>query len=78
MHESRKHQPTQAVQIFHRVVFSLVLRTVNVMHRVHRGFKAFDDPDQDLARFVELWFFPRCNQFLVPHGRAAKSLGSPN
>jgi hypothetical protein len=55
-----------------------VLRTVNVMHRVHRGFKAFDDPDQDLARFVELWFFPRCNQFLVPHGRAAKSLGSPN
>jgi hypothetical protein len=33
---------------------------------VHRAFKAFDDPNQDLTRFVELRIFPRCDQFLVP------------
>jgi hypothetical protein len=41
-----------------------VIRTVSVM-RVHRAFEAFDDLDRDLARFVELRIFPRCDQFLV-------------
>jgi hypothetical protein len=49
MHESRKHQPSQVVQIFHQVVPSLVLKTVSVMHQVRRAFEAFDDPDRDLA-----------------------------
>jgi hypothetical protein len=40
--------------------------TVSAMHRVHRAFEAFDDLDQDLARFIELRIFPRCDQFLVP------------
>jgi hypothetical protein len=46
---SRKHQPARAVWILHRVVSSLVLKTVRVMHQVHRAFEAFDDPDRDLA-----------------------------
>jgi hypothetical protein len=63
---SRNYQSAQAVWIFHRVVASLVLRTVGVVHRVHGEFKAFDDPDRDLAWFVELRIFPRCDMFLVP------------
>jgi hypothetical protein len=43
-----------------------VLRTVGVMHRVYIAFKAFDDLDQDLTRFIELRIFPRCDLFLVP------------
>jgi hypothetical protein len=35
-----------------------VLKTVGIMHRVHRAFEAFNDPDQDLAQFVELRIFP--------------------
>jgi hypothetical protein len=35
------------------------------MHRVHRAFKAFDDPDQDLTQFIEIRIFLRCDQFLV-------------
>jgi hypothetical protein len=38
-----------------------VLMTVGVMRRVHRAFEAFDNSDQDLARFIELWIFPRCD-----------------
>jgi hypothetical protein len=43
-----------------------VLKTVSVMHRVHRAFEAFDDPDWDLTRFVVQMIFPKCDQFLVP------------
>jgi hypothetical protein len=46
-----------------------VLRAVGVMCRVHRAFEAFDDPDRDLARFVELRIFPRCDQFFMPWSR---------
>jgi hypothetical protein len=60
------YQPALTVWIFHRVVPSLVLKTVSIMHRVHRAFKAIDDLDQDLAQFVEIRVFPRCDQFLVP------------
>jgi hypothetical protein len=70
---SRNYQSTRAVCIFHRVVPSLVLRTVSVMCRVHRAFKAFDDPDRDLTRFVEQMIFPRCDQFLVPWLRDIES-----
>jgi hypothetical protein len=63
---SRKHQPSRAAWIFHRVVPSLVLMTVSVMHRVHIAFEAFDNLDRDLARFVEVRIFPMCDQFLVP------------
>jgi hypothetical protein len=38
---------------------------VGVMHQVQRAFKAFDNPDQDLAPFIELRVFPKCDQFLV-------------
>jgi hypothetical protein len=55
---SRKRQLARTVWIFHGVVPSLVLRTVGVMCQVHRAFKSFDDPDRDLARFVELRIFP--------------------
>jgi hypothetical protein len=58
IHGSRKHQPTQAVWIFHRVLLNLVLKTVGIMRRVHIAFKDFDDPDRDYARFVELRIFP--------------------
>jgi hypothetical protein len=69
VYESCMYQPAQTVWIFHRVVPSLVLKTVRVMHQVHRAFKAFDDPDHDLAQFVELRVFPKCDQFLVPWSR---------
>jgi hypothetical protein len=54
---SHKHQPARAVWIFHRVVPSLVLKIVGIMRRIQRAFKAFHDPDQDLAWFVELRIF---------------------
>ncbi len=54
---SRKHQPAQAVWIFHQVFPSLVLKTVGIMRRARRAFEAFDDPDRDLAWFVELMIF---------------------
>jgi hypothetical protein len=73
MYESHKYQPTQAVWIFHRVVPSLLLKTVSVMHRVRRAFKAFDDSDRDLAQFVELRGFLGCDQFLVPWSRGIES-----
>jgi hypothetical protein len=50
-----------------------VLRTVGVMHQIQKAFKAFDDPDWDLAWFVEPRIFPRCNKFLVPWPRDIES-----
>jgi hypothetical protein len=32
----------------------------------HVAFEALDNPNQDLARFVELRIFPECDQVLVP------------
>jgi hypothetical protein len=69
MYESCKYQPAQAVWIFYRVVTSLVLKTVNVMRRVSRAFEAFDDLNRDLAQFIELRIFPKCDQLLVPWSR---------
>jgi hypothetical protein len=66
VHASHRHQTTQAVRIFHRIIPSLVLRTMGVMHRVRRAFEAFDNPDQYLAQFVELRICPECDQVLVP------------
>jgi hypothetical protein len=43
-----------------------VLRTVGIMHRVHKAFEAFDDSDRDLTRFIELRIFLKCDPFLVP------------
>jgi hypothetical protein len=69
---SHKHQPAQAVQIFHQAVPSLMLNTIGIMHRVHRAFKAFDDPDQNLAQFIESRIFHRCVQFLVSWPRSVE------
>jgi hypothetical protein len=44
---------------------SLVLKTVGVKRQVYRAFEAFDNPNQDLTRFVELRIFPECDQILV-------------
>jgi hypothetical protein len=63
---SHNYQSARVVWIFYQIVPSLVLRTVGIMHRVHREFEAFDDPDWDLSQFVEQRIFPRCDQFLVP------------
>jgi hypothetical protein len=65
MNESHIYQSAQIVWIFNQVVPSLVLKTMRIMCRVHRAFKAFDDSDQNLAQFVELKFFLKCDQFLV-------------
>jgi hypothetical protein len=43
-----------------------VLKTVSVVHRVHRALKSFDNLDQDLTQFVELRVFSKCDQLLVP------------
>jgi hypothetical protein len=48
------------------VVPILVLKSVSVMHQVRRAFEVFDALDRDLAQFVEIKVFPRCDQFLVP------------
>jgi hypothetical protein len=66
---SHKHQPAQAVWIFHRVVLSIVLKTVGIMRRVRRAFEAFNDPNRDIAQFIESRVFHRCDQFLVPWPR---------
>jgi hypothetical protein len=62
---SHKHQLAQSVWIFHRVVLILVLKIVGIIRRVHKAFEVFDDPDQDLAQFIESRVFHRCDQFLV-------------
>jgi hypothetical protein len=69
VYQSHKYQPALAVWIFYQVVPSLVLKTVDVMRQIRRTFEAFDDLDQDLAQFIELRIFPRCDQLLVswPH-----------
>jgi hypothetical protein len=61
MRMSRNRQSTQVVWIFHRVVPSLMLRNVGVMHRVRRALEPFEDPDRDLTQFVEQRIFPRCD-----------------
>jgi hypothetical protein len=69
---SHKYQTARAVWIFHWIIPSLVLRTVSVMHQVHRAFKAFDNPDRDLAQFIEQRVFPECDQALVPWSRGVE------
>jgi hypothetical protein len=32
---------------------------MGMMHRVHRAFEAFDNPERDLTWFVEQRIFPR-------------------
>jgi hypothetical protein len=66
VYESHKYQATSAGWFFHRVVPNLVLKIMSVMCQVRRAFEAFDDPDRDLAQFVELRIFPRCDKLLVP------------
>jgi hypothetical protein len=70
MNESRIYQAAQVVWIFHHVARSLVLKTMGIVCRVHRAFDTFDDSYRNLAQFVELRVFRRCDQFLVswPHG----------
>jgi hypothetical protein len=65
VNESRIYLPAQAVWIFHQVVPNLVLKTVDLKCRVCRAFEAFEDSDRDLAQFIELRVFSRCDQFLV-------------
>jgi hypothetical protein len=72
---SHKHQPAWIVWIFHRVVSSLVLKTLGIMHRVSRALEAFDDPDRDVAQFIESRVFHRCDQFLVPWPRGVEPYG---
>jgi hypothetical protein len=69
-HVRESHIPVlSGIFDFHQVVPNLVLKTMGIVCRVHRAFKAFDDSDRDLAQFVEPRGFPRCDQFLVmwPH-----------
>jgi hypothetical protein len=61
VYQSHTYQSAQAVWVFHRVVPSLVLKTVSVMRQVRRAFKAFDDLDQNLAQFIKLRGFSRCD-----------------
>jgi hypothetical protein len=58
VYQSRTYQPTLDIWIFLHVVPDQVLKTVGVMRRVHRAFKAFDDPDLDLTQFIKLRIFP--------------------
>jgi hypothetical protein len=43
-----------------------MLKSVSVMHQVRRAFEAYDTLDRDLAQFIKIKVFPRCDQFLVP------------
>jgi hypothetical protein len=47
-----------------------VFRVVDIIRRVHRAFKAFDNSDQDLGQFLELRIFSECDQVLVPRPHA--------
>jgi hypothetical protein len=69
---SRKHQSAWEVWTFHRVVPSLVLKTVGVMHRVHKAFKSFDDSDRDRTQFIESRVLHRCDQFLLSWSRGVE------
>jgi hypothetical protein len=61
------HLPARSDSLdFHRVVPNLVLNTVGIVCWVRRAFEVFDNSDQDVAQFVKLRGFPRCDQPLVP------------
>jgi hypothetical protein len=45
---------------------------MDVMHRVHRDFEAFNNPDRDNARFIELRIFPKYDKVLVPWPRGVE------
>jgi hypothetical protein len=49
-----------------------VFKTVGVMRLVRTAIEAFDDADWDLAQFIELRVFLRCDQFLVPCPRGVE------
>jgi hypothetical protein len=66
---SRMYQPARVTWTFLQVVPNLVLKTVGIMCQVRRAFEDFDDSDQDLAQFIELRFFFKCDQLLVPWPR---------
>jgi hypothetical protein len=53
-------------QDFHQVISNLVHKAMGTMCRAHSAFKVFDNLDQDLTQFIEIWIFHRCDQFLVP------------
>jgi hypothetical protein len=42
-----------------------VLKIVSIMCQVRKAFEAFDNLDQNLAQFVKLRVFLKCDQFLV-------------
>jgi hypothetical protein len=67
---SRGHQTAEIVRIFHRIVSSLVLKTVGVVRRVLRAFNTFDNPDRYIAQVIELRIFPKRDKVLLPwlHG----------
>jgi hypothetical protein len=66
---SCNHQTTRVVWIFHRMIPSLVLRTVGIMRLAHRAFEVFHHPYLDITWFVEQRFFPQCDQVLVSRPR---------
>jgi hypothetical protein len=70
VNEIHIYHHARAVWIFHQVAPNLVLKTVGIVCRVRRAFKAFDESDQKLSQFIELRVFPICDQFLMswPHG----------
>jgi hypothetical protein len=73
--EWESHLPAHSGSLdFHRVVPSLVLRTVSITRWVHRAFEAFDDSDQNLSQFAELRIFPMCDEFLVPWSHGVEPL----
>jgi hypothetical protein len=42
-----------------------VFKAVGTMCRARRAFEVFDNPDRDLAQFIEPRVFHRFDQFLV-------------
>jgi hypothetical protein len=61
------HTPVHSGSLdFHQEVPNLVPKAVGIVCRAHSAFEVFNNSDQNLAQFVELRVFRRCDQFLVP------------
>jgi hypothetical protein len=55
---------------FHQEVPNLVPRAVGTVCRADSAFEVIDNSDQNLAQFVKLRVFCRCDQLLVPWPRS--------
>jgi hypothetical protein len=61
------HTPVRSGSLdFYQEVPNQVPKAVGTVYRARSAFEVFDNSGQNLAQFIELRVFRKCDQFLVP------------